>query len=56
MNTIHFKKPDIKGKIEKLRHLSREDLKESAKSEKKRRQRILEERKTVLLPKDGSGI
>ena len=45
MNTIHFKKPDIKGKIEKLRHLSREDLKESAKKRKERRQRILEERK-----------
>nr|WP_294464494.1 LTA synthase family protein [uncultured Sellimonas sp.] len=45
MKKIHFKKPDIKGKIEGIRHLSREDLKESAKKRKERRQRILEERK-----------
>lgn len=51
MNTIHFKKPDIKGKIEKLRHLSREDLKESAKKRKERRQRILEERKNSAFAK-----
>lgn len=51
MNTIHFKKPDIKGKIEKLRHLSREDLKESAKKRKERRQRILEEHKNSAFAK-----
>lgn len=27
MKKIHFKKSDIKGKIERLRHLSREDIK-----------------------------
>lgn len=45
MKKIQFKKPDIKGKVEKLRHLSREDIKNSAKKRKERRQRILEERK-----------
>ncbi len=45
MKKIHFKKPDIKGKIERLRHLSREDIKNHLKKRKERRQRILEERK-----------
>lgn len=45
MKKIQFKKPDIKGKVEKLRHLSREDIKNSVKKRKERRQRILEERK-----------
>lgn len=45
MKKIHFKKPDIKGKIERLRHLSREDIKNNSKKRKERRQRILEERK-----------
>lgn len=45
MKKIQFKKPDIKGKVEKLRHLSREDIKKSVKKRKERRQRILEERK-----------
>ena len=45
MKKIHFKKPDIKGKIERLRHLSREDIKNNLKKRKERRQRILEERK-----------
>src|SRR5699024_2223464 len=45
MKKIHFKKPDIKGKIERLRHLSREDIKNNLKQRKERRQRILEERK-----------
>lgn len=51
MKKIHFKKPDIKGKIERLRHLSREDFKNNSKKRKERRQRILEERKNRAFSK-----
>lgn len=51
MKKIHFKKPDIKGKIERLRHLSREDFKNNLKKRKERRQRILEERKNSAFSK-----
>lgn len=51
MKKIHFKKPDIKGKIERLRHLSREDFKNNSKKRKERRQRILEERKNSAFSK-----
>ena len=51
MKKIHFKKPDIKGNIERLRHLSREDFKNNSKKRKERRQRILEERKNSAFSK-----
>lgn len=51
MKKIHFKKPDIKGKVERLRHLSREDVKNSIKKRRERRKRILEERKNSAFSK-----
>ncbi len=41
----HFRKPDIKGTIEKIKHLKKEDIKLYWKARKERRERILEERR-----------
>lgn len=43
--TIKLKKPDIKGSIEKLKHMNKEDWKEYWKKRKERRQRILAKRR-----------
>lgn len=45
MKKIHIKKPDIKGTIEKIRHLKKEDIKHYWQVRKTRRAKILEERK-----------
>lgn len=45
MKKIQFKKPDIKGRLQKLRHLKREDVKTWWHAKKERRERILEERR-----------
>ncbi len=45
MKRIHIRKPDIKGFFVKVRHLKKEDIKRHFKEKKKRRQRILEERR-----------
>ncbi|MCQ2507229.1 MAG: sulfatase-like hydrolase/transferase [Dorea sp.] len=42
---MHIKKPDIKGTVEKLKHLNKEDIKAYKKARSERRERILEERK-----------
>lgn len=41
----HFKKPDIKGTIEKIKHLKKEDIKNYWQARKERRARILEEKR-----------
>nr|WP_317282702.1 LTA synthase family protein [uncultured Sellimonas sp.] len=51
MKKIHIKKPDIKGKINKLRHMSRADIKAGRQRKKERRQRILEERRNSAFAK-----
>lgn len=51
MKKIHFKKPDIKGKIQKLRNLKKEDIKAYWKARKERRIRILEERRNSAFAK-----
>lgn len=45
MKKIHFKKPDMRGAFQKLRHLKIEDIKAWHKARKERRERILEERR-----------
>ncbi len=45
MKKIHIKKPDIKGGIQKLKNLKKEDIKAYWKARKERRERILEERR-----------
>lgn len=45
MKKIHFTKPDIKGKLKELRHMSKADIKEKHQRKKERRERILEERR-----------
>lgn len=45
MKKIQLKKPDIKGRIEKLRHLKKEDVKAWWHAKKERRERILEARR-----------
>ena len=47
----HFKKPDIKGIVEKLRHLKKEDIKAYWQARKERRARILEERRNSAFAK-----
>ncbi len=51
MKKIHIKKPDIKGKIQKLRNLKKEDVKAYWKGRKERRIRILEERRNSAFAK-----
>lgn len=51
MKHIHIKKPDIKGSLQKLRHLKREDIKRHLKERKERRERILEERRNTVFAK-----
>jgi hypothetical protein len=45
MKHIRWKKPDIKGKIEQLKHLDKEQIVASMRARKERRDRILEERR-----------
>ena len=51
MKKIHLKKPDIKGKIQRLRNLKKEDVKAYWKERKERRARILEERRNSAFAK-----
>lgn len=51
MKKIHLKKPNVRGKIQKLRHLKREDIKKALRDRKERRQRILEERRNSAFAK-----
>lgn len=51
MKKIHLKKPDIKGKIQRLRNLKKEDVKAYWKGRKERRSRILEERRNSAFAK-----
>ena len=57
MKKIHLKKPDIKGKIQRLRNLKKEDVKAYWKERKERRIRILEERRNSAFAKeDAAGV
>ena len=51
MKKIHLKKPDIKGKIQRLKNLKKEDVKAYWKGRKERRARILEERRNSAFAK-----
>lgn len=51
MNKIHFKKPDIKGKINKLRNVKKEDIKAYWHQRKERREKILEARRNSAFAK-----
>ena len=51
MKKIHLKKPDIKGKIQRLKNLKKEDVKAYWKERKERRARILEERRNSAFAK-----
>ena len=51
MKKIHLKKPDIKGKIQRLKNLKKEDVKAYWKGRKERRSRILEERRNSAFAK-----
>ena len=45
MKKIQLKKPDIKGTLQKIRHLNKEDVKQWWSTKRERRERILEERR-----------
>lgn len=45
MKKIHLKKPDVKGTLQKIRHLKKEDIIAWHKARKERRERILEARR-----------
>lgn len=47
----HLKKPDIKGTIDKIKHLKKEDIKNYWKARKERRARILEEKRNSAFAK-----
>ena len=51
MKKIHIKKPNIKGRFEKIKQLNREDIKAYWKARKERRERILEERRNSRFAK-----
>lgn len=51
MKKIQFRKPDIKGGIQKLKNLKKEDIKAYWKSRKERRERIIEERRNSAFAK-----
>ena len=51
MKRIHIRKPDIKGKFQKLRHLKKEDIKEYWHKKKLRREAILEKRRNSAFAK-----
>ena len=51
MKRIHIKKPDIKGKFQKLRHLKTEDIKAYWHQKKLRREAILEKRRNSAFAK-----
>ena len=51
MKRIHIRKPDIKGKLQKLRHLKKEDIKEYWHKKKLRREAILEKRRNSAFAK-----
>ena len=54
MKRIHIRKPDIKGKFQKLRHLKKEDIKEYWHKKKLRREAIWKREETVLLQKNAA--
>ncbi len=51
MKKFHFKKPDLKGSLEKLKNLKKEDIKEWRRARKARREEILEARKNSRFSK-----
>lgn len=51
MKKIHIRKPDIKGRLHKLRNLKKEDIITHWKEKKERRERILEERRNSAFAK-----
>lgn len=51
MKKIHFKKPDVKGAIHKLKNLKKEDVREYWKAKRERRARIIEERRNSAFAK-----
>lgn len=51
MKKIQFKKPDIKGTIQKIRQLKKEDVKNWWHAKKERRERIIEERRNSAFAK-----
>lgn len=51
MKKIHFKKPDVKGTVKKIKHLKREDIKAWWKAKGERRERILNERRNSAFAK-----
>ncbi len=51
MKKIHIKKPDLKGGLQKIKHLNKEDIRAYWKARKERRERILEERKNSRFAK-----
>ena len=51
MKKIHFKKPDVKGTVKKIKHLKREDIKAWWKAKGERRKRILNERRNSAFAK-----
>lgn len=56
MKRIHIRKPDIKGKFQKLRHLKKEDIKEYWHKKKLRREAILEKRRNSAFAKKAAGL
>ena len=51
MKKIQFKKPDIKGSLQKIRHLKKEDVKAWWHAKKVRRERIINERRNSAFAK-----
>lgn len=51
MKKIQVKKPDVKGAVQKLKNLKKEDVKGYLKAKKERRERILEERRNSAFAK-----
>lgn len=51
MKKIHFKKPNIKSGLQKIKHLKWEDVKEHSRRKKERRIRIIEERRNSRFSK-----
>lgn len=51
MKKIQFKKPDIKGTVQKIKHLKKEDIRTWWAAKRERRERIIEERRNSLFAK-----
>lgn len=54
MKKIHIKKPDIKGAIDKLKNLKKEDVIRHFKARKERRERIIEARRQQRICKENA--